>query len=65
MTERVRPHPEHATGPFYVEDGCCTACGVPEAMAPKLFAWDGNSHCFVKRQPVTPALSKLDDVERL
>jgi len=55
MTKGVRPHPENAAGPFYVEDGCCTACGVPEAIAPELFAWDGNSHCFVKRQPVTPS----------
>ena len=55
MTERVRPHPQSATGPFYVQDGCCTACGVPEAIAPDLFAWDANDHCFVKRQPVTPA----------
>jgi len=28
---------------------------VPEAIAPELFAWDGNDHCFVKRQPTTPA----------
>jgi hypothetical protein len=55
MTEPVRPHPENANGPFYVEDGCCVACGVPEAVAPELFAWDGNGHCFVKRQPITPA----------
>jgi ferredoxin len=55
MTECVRPHPDNAAGPFYVEYGCCTACGVPEAVAPELFAWDGNDHCFVKRQPTTPA----------
>ena len=24
-------------GPFYVEDGCCTLCAVPDAIAPELF----------------------------
>jgi hypothetical protein len=49
MTTRIR-HPQNAPGPFYVEDGCCTLCGVPETLAPEMFGSD-TSHCFVKRQP--------------
>ena len=40
-------------GPFYVEDGCCTACGVPDSIAPELFG-GSEDHCYVKRQPQTP-----------
>lgn len=49
----ARAHPENAQGPFYVEDGCCLACGVPENVAPDIFGWasDGG-HCVVKRQPL-------------
>ena len=31
------------------------ACDVPMQSAPTLFAYDETSHCFVKRQPSTPA----------
>lgn len=44
---------KNAPGPFYVEAGCCTACGVPEATAPDLFGFDAESNCFVRRQPRT------------
>jgi hypothetical protein len=48
-------HPLNVTGDFYVEDGCCTLCGVPESIAPDLFAWAGGApkfdHCYVRRQP--------------
>jgi hypothetical protein len=54
MAERIRPHPQNVDGPFYVADGCCTACGVPSTSAPELFAWDSRDHCFVARQPSTP-----------
>ena len=53
MSDEKRAHPRNVEGPFYVVDGCCTACGVPEASAPEMFAWDHQSHCFVKRQPST------------
>src|SRR4051794_8313310 len=53
MSETVRPHPMNVPGPFYVVDGCCTACDVPFAEAPGLFAYDGKNHCFVKHQPET------------
>jgi len=52
------PHRLNVVGDFYVTDGCCTACGVPEANAPNLFAYDPERHCYVCRQPVTP--SELD-----
>ena len=52
-----KPHPRNVQGPFFVEEGCCTLCGVPEAEAPNLFGIDtdadGYGHCFVARQPVT------------
>src|SRR5687767_8716512 len=46
-------HPKNTPGPFYVEAGCCTACGIPDVTAPELFGWDSASHCFVMRQPAT------------
>ena len=51
MTDTLRPHPNNAPGPFYVVDGCCTACNVPFVEAPGHFAYDGKKHCFVQRQP--------------
>ena len=53
MADAIRPHPQNVDGPFYVADGCCTACGVPSTSAPDLFAWDSRDHCFVARQPST------------
>lgn len=51
MSTRPRFH-LNVVGPFYVEDGCCTLCGIPGAEAPDLFA-EAESHCYVRRQPVT------------
>lgn len=51
-------HPANAPGDFYVEDGCCIACGVPLNEAPDVFDWAGEpdrSHCVVVRQPLTTA----------
>ena len=48
-----KPHPKNASGPFYVEYGCCTACEVPTQEAPDNFAFDSDDHCFVCRQPET------------
>jgi hypothetical protein len=54
-------HPANVPGPFYVEDGCCVACGVWELDAAGLLAWleDGGKdhipHCYVARQPETDA----------
>ena len=47
-------HPLNVPGPFYVENGCCIACGVPETIAPEIFDWaPDESHCFVACQPRT------------
>jgi 4Fe-4S single cluster domain of Ferredoxin I len=46
-------HPANVPGDFYVEDNCCTMCGVPFAAAPELFGEEGGQQCFVKRQPVS------------
>jgi len=48
------PHRLNVVGPFYVQDGCCTACAMAEHEAPELFAWDDEHHCYVKKQPTTP-----------
>ncbi len=53
MSHTIRPHHLNAIGPFYVVDGCCTACNVPFSEAPSLFAYDDCNHCYVKRQPQT------------
>lgn len=37
-------------GDFYVTQGCCTLCGIPEAEAPDMFG-SNKEQCFVKRQP--------------
>ena len=51
MSDRGPFHPKNAPGPLYVLDGCCTACGVPTSIAPELFEFDSNDHCYVTRQP--------------
>jgi hypothetical protein len=60
VSNRLRPHPQSIGGPFYVVDGCCTACGVPESAAPDLFSYDAEQHCFVKRQP-----GSADEIARM
>ena len=52
-------HHLNVAGPFYVEDGCCTRCGVPDVTAPELFG-EADYTCFVKRQPET-----TDEVDRM
>jgi hypothetical protein len=53
-------YPLNVAGPFYVEDGCCTACGIPEPEAPDLLGWElkkgreemqDSFHCYFKKQP--------------
>jgi len=44
---------KNVAGDFYVSgEGCCTLCGMPEAVAPDFFDSD-KVQCFVKRQPQT------------
>lgn len=50
------PHSLNVPGEYYVEDGCCTACGVPQSLAGDFFGekyTDGSSqyHCYIKKQP--------------
>ena len=57
--ERKR-HPLNVEGPFYVEDGCCTACMLPFAEAPDLLSMTGPNtpdfpHCYFKKQPANRA----------
>jgi hypothetical protein len=49
-----KPHRLNVVGDFYIENGCCTACGMPEHEAPALFAWDQEQHCYVSKQPANP-----------
>jgi hypothetical protein len=44
------PHRLNIVGDFYVEDRCCSLCGVPWTEAPDLFEKHRES-CFVKTQP--------------
>lgn len=48
---KEKPHPKNVPGASYVVDGCCTPCGVFDALAPALFAFDVNDHCYVRLQP--------------
>lgn len=57
-----QPHAENVDGPFYVCEGCCTACDVPFHETPEMFAYDDRNHCYVKRQPENK--SELDRMIR-
>jgi ferredoxin len=52
---KIIPHPANAPGDFYVEDGCCTSCGMPFTVAPDLFTALEDGHCFVSKQPTNQA----------
>ena len=56
-SRRKKAYPANAPGEFYVEDQCCTLCGVPQVTAPELFSAidDAADHCYVKRQPANEA----------
>jgi len=48
--------PSNAPGDFYVAKDECITCGVPEAEAPDLMAFDEAANsCYFRRQPSTPA----------
>src|ERR1700677_4749218 len=52
----MREHePTSVSGDFYVENHCCTSCGVPQVVAPDLVGWidEGMGHCYWKKQPET------------
>lgn len=50
-------HPLNAPGPFYVVDGDCAGCGMPQILAPDLMCSNEElgtvGHCYLKRQPYT------------
>lgn len=43
----------NVVGDFFVEDGCCTMCGIPQQFAPGLFQ-DDELQCYVAKQPESP-----------
>src|SRR5438128_1568777 len=51
VATRFPPHPDSAPGLFYVEEGACMACGMPEREAPELMGHDARGHCYFRRQP--------------
>jgi hypothetical protein len=53
MPDKHPPHPLNDPGPFYIENGCCTTCGVLENYIPDLVAYDKDRHCFIRQQPAT------------
>src|SRR5262245_10214849 len=54
MSDERKPHPKNASGPFYVEKGCCMMCMAPHSEAPTLMGFDdSDGHCYVKQQPQT------------
>jgi hypothetical protein len=59
-----KPHPANVPGDFYVEENCCTMCGVPFIESPKLFGVvtddEDYDQCYVKQQPATQ--QELDEM---
>src|SRR5687767_4801142 len=61
MKKQREPYPLNVPGPFYVENGLCITCRVPEYEAPDLIGFyedpsgtNRKSHCYFKKQPETP-----------
>ena len=51
--ERDR-YPLNAKGEFYVENGICLCCMIPETEAAELMGFDHEAmHCYFKQQPFT------------
>ena len=50
-----RAHKLNVPGDFYVEDGECISCGMPESESPNLVGSVDDPisghHCFFKKQP--------------
>jgi hypothetical protein len=48
---------ESRKGEFYVQQGCCLSCGVPQAVAPTLVGWrdiQNSTDCYWIRPPRSP-----------
>src|SRR5260221_6172803 len=63
-TRRFDAEPENAPGDFYVVHGQCLICMLPVETAPGIFGFHdasiatgshSGSHCYVARQPSSPA----------
>jgi len=56
----MKRYPLNAPGPFYVVDGACIICMMPEHCAPTRMGFHdvlddaGKIHCFFKKQPSNP-----------
>ena len=54
-----KPYPKNVAGPFYVENGCCTACDVWMNFGEEFLAFEGPEaggwHCYFHHQPSTDA----------
>jgi hypothetical protein len=55
ITPHFDRHPLNVPADFYVENGCCMSCGVPESIAPGLIGETGKGiwHGYWKKQPKT------------
>jgi hypothetical protein len=64
ILSRMTPDENHL-GDFYVQDTCCTSCGVPQAVAPDLVGWANQNltQCYWIKQPKTP--DELDRAVKL
>lgn len=61
---KYEAEPENAPGDFYVQRDQCIICMLPVEVAPGIFGFHdaslitgshGGSHCYVARQPSSPA----------
>ena len=53
-TKIMNRHKLNVPGDFYVQDGECMSCMLPEEMAPELMGYfeEGNAgHCYFRKQP--------------
>ena len=51
---------ESRNGDFYVQQGCCLSCGVPQEVAPTLVGWRDNQNstdCYWIRQRPEPQMN--------
>jgi hypothetical protein len=53
--DEALPLVQSVSSNFYVQNTCCTSCGVPQAVAPDLVGWttENSLQCFWIKQPRT------------
>lgn len=65
MTKAPTNTSKRPTGDFYVQQGCCTYCGVPQKVAPDLVGLTKEEHCYWIKQPETlPELNQAIELLR-